>query len=110
MPFLPIFPFNIAQIIMAAAEKMHVSDVEDVGQANGGSNQTGDVLSPAPLLDRHGLPLSPQPSSDPMDPLNWKYWIKIMVLVEVSIFSFLALLSASLIVRLPSLVSPRLSE
>lgn len=48
--------------------------------------------------DKHGLPLIPQPSEDPMDPLNWKPWIKYLVLGQVSLLSFTALLSASLIV------------
>ncbi|KAF2097136.1 MFS general substrate transporter [Rhizodiscina lignyota] len=49
------------------------------------------------LRDRHGLPLVPQPSSDPMDPLNWSPWLKGTVLAQVSLLSFTALLSASLI-------------
>jgi hypothetical protein len=55
--------------------------------------------------DYHEIPLVPQPSSDPMDPLNWKPWIKSIVLVEVSLLSFLSLLSASLILG-GSLSSP----
>ena len=49
-------------------------------------------------LDKRGLPLSPQPSSDPLDPLNWPPWLKYLVLSEVSFLSFLALFSAALIV------------
>lgn len=49
-------------------------------------------------MDKHGLPLTPQPSENPMDPLNWKPWLKYLVLGQVSLLSFTALLSASLIV------------
>ncbi|KAF7307688.1 MFS general substrate transporter [Mycena kentingensis (nom. inval.)] len=35
-------------------------------------------------LDKHGLPLIPQPSSDPSDPLNWPMWVKIGILLQVS--------------------------
>jgi hypothetical protein len=54
------------------------------------------------LRDQYGLALSPQPSQDPLDPLNWRPWMKFMVLVEVSILSFISLLSASLIVSMMS--------
>ncbi|KAK5125644.1 hypothetical protein LTR85_011918 [Meristemomyces frigidus] len=47
--------------------------------------------------DKHGLPLIPQPTEDPLDPLNWKAWIKVLVLFEVSAFTLLTLLSASMI-------------
>lgn len=57
------------------------------------------TMADAPLRrDRHGLLLVPQPSQDPRDPLNWKPWLKIMVLAEISLLSFLSLLSAALIV------------
>jgi hypothetical protein len=62
---------------------------------------TTSTPNTTPYYDMHGLPLVPQPSADPMDPLNWKPWIKILVLVQVSILSFVALLSASLIVCPP---------
>ncbi|KAJ7187223.1 MFS general substrate transporter [Mycena filopes] len=37
-----------------------------------------------PRVDTHGLPLIPQPSSDPSDPLNFPQWLKILVLLQVS--------------------------
>ena len=49
-------------------------------------------------LDKNGIPLVPQPTSDPLDPLNWSPWLKILVLLQVSLLAFLALFSASLIV------------
>ena len=50
------------------------------------------------LLDKHGFPLVPQPSANSMDPLNWSYLLKIAVLAQVSLISFLSLLSAAMIV------------
>jgi hypothetical protein len=48
--------------------------------------------------DSAGIPLVPQPSPDPQDPLNWPFRRKLNVLVQISIASFLAFFSASLIV------------
>ncbi|KAL9085495.1 MAG: hypothetical protein Q9165_007540 [Trypethelium subeluteriae] len=48
--------------------------------------------------DPNGILLVPQPTNDPDDPLNWPSWRKRIVLVQVSLISFLALFSASLIV------------
>ncbi len=82
---------------MTDTEKENSWGVEHVpSQKDPGGSQRDDH---ALKLDPRGLPLSPQPSDDPMDPLNWKPWLKFMVLIQVSILSFLALLSASLIVR-----------
>lgn len=39
-------------------------------------------------LDDHGLPLVPQPTDDPNDPLNWSDTKKYSVLAVVSILSF----------------------
>ena len=61
------------------------------------SSQTSDVR-----LDRRGIALVPQPTSDPQDPLNWNLWLKILVLLQVSLLAFLALFSASLIVSITS--------
>ena len=49
-------------------------------------------------LDKKGIPLVPQPTSDPLDPLNWSLWLKMLVLLQVSLLAFLALFSDSLIV------------
>ncbi|KAJ6511888.1 MFS general substrate transporter [Mycena vitilis] len=35
-------------------------------------------------VDKHGLPLIPQPSTDPSDPLNFPQWLKIAILLQVS--------------------------
>lgn len=78
-----------------------VSASEDHSQNSGSAKHEREHEEDAPplKLDPRGLPLSPQPTDDPKDPLNWNRWLKLMVLAEVSLFSFLALFSASLIVR-----------
>ncbi|KIK55030.1 hypothetical protein GYMLUDRAFT_887773 [Collybiopsis luxurians FD-317 M1] len=40
-------------------------------------------------LDKHGVPLSPQPSDDPEDPLNWGHWYRAFILLQVSVLSAL---------------------
>lgn len=42
-----------------------------------------------PKLDPHGFPLRPQPTDDTLDPLNWHYWLKLAVLLQVSFLAFL---------------------
>lgn len=71
-----------------------------------------DPLSPGePLperelqLDPFGLPLSPQPLGDPLDPLTWSRWKKIKVLVHISLMSFLSQFLAMSIVSTPALFS-----
>jgi hypothetical protein len=41
-------------------------------------------------LDPFGLPLSPQPLGDPLDPLTWSRWKKIKILIHISLMSFLS--------------------
>lgn len=60
---------------------------------NSNSSQAADVR-----LDKRGIPVVPQPTADPLDPLNWSLWLKILVLLQVSLLAFVALFSASLIV------------
>jgi hypothetical protein len=85
-----------------STDKAEASAAEDRSQNSGTAKHEEEA--PGPLkLDPRGIPLSPQPTDDPKDPLNWNRWLKLMVLTEVSIFSFLALFSASLIVRVPIL-------
>lgn len=69
------------------------------------THYTASVLVPQALdeaalkLDKHGIPLSPQPSADPKDPLNWPRWLKWVVLVQICALSFTTYLSASMVVR-----------
>jgi len=48
-------------------------------------------------LDKHGLPLIPQPSSDPSDPLNFPQWLKIAILLQVSFMAGLGPLNQAVI-------------
>ncbi|KAK8250204.1 major facilitator superfamily domain-containing protein [Phyllosticta capitalensis] len=67
------------------------------------THYTASVLVPPALdeaalkLDQHGIPLSPQPSADPKDPLNWPRWLKWVVLVQICALSFTTYLSASMV-------------
>lgn len=54
--------------------------------------------SVVPKLDPHGFPLHPQPSDDPLDPLNWNRWFKLWVLLQVSFLAFLGPFSVAFIV------------
>ncbi|EIM88160.1 MFS general substrate transporter [Stereum hirsutum FP-91666 SS1] len=40
-------------------------------------------------LDKNGLPLVPQPSSDPSDPLNFPQWLKVVILIQASVMALL---------------------
>ncbi|KAJ9493834.1 hypothetical protein LTR99_011156 [Exophiala xenobiotica] len=75
--------------------------VEDVEFTSGNAEQkcasggrvtsSEDVKAPALALklDPHGYPLRPQPSDDPLDPLNWSWWWKLATLLQVSFLAFL---------------------
>jgi MFS family permease len=44
-------------------------------------------------LSRHGLPLVPQPSDDPFDPLNWSTSQKLTILAIICVWSFMGTLN-----------------
>ncbi|KAJ8516938.1 hypothetical protein ONZ45_g5803 [Pleurotus djamor] len=48
-------------------------------------------------VDSSGLPLLPQPSSSPIDPLNYPQWLKYTILIQVSFLAFLATLNVAII-------------
>ncbi|KAF7320698.1 MFS general substrate transporter [Mycena chlorophos] len=48
---------------------------------------------PALKLDKHGLPLIPQPSDDPEDPLNWSPSQKYLIVAVAALVSFSGLFS-----------------
>jgi hypothetical protein len=50
----------------------------------------GQPLQRELMLDPFGLPLSPQPLLDGQDPLSWTQKKKIIILIQISILSFLA--------------------
>lgn len=47
-------------------------------------------------LDKYGLPLQPQPSDSPSDPLNWPWLQKLYVVLLVSLLSFIAQVGGAL--------------
>ncbi|KAE9990955.1 hypothetical protein Vi05172_g8435 [Venturia inaequalis] len=49
------------------------------------------------VLDKFGFPLLPQPLDDPRDPLTWSQAVKIKILIQISLLSFLSLFTASTI-------------
>ncbi|KAJ7083037.1 major facilitator superfamily domain-containing protein [Mycena crocata] len=61
-----------------------------------------NVATPLQQLDRHGLPLVPQPSRFKDDPLNWPAWMKWAVLIQVGLFAFLGPFNSAVVN--PSLV------
>ena len=73
----------------------------DVEKAPNGT-KTEDVYQveekqPALKLDRHGLPLVPQPSDHEDDPLNWSKIYRIYIALLISLLGFLTQLGSSLI-------------
>jgi MFS family permease len=48
-------------------------------------------------LDKHGLRLVPQPLDHPDDPLNWPRWLKIYIVLLISLLGFVAQLGSALI-------------
>ena len=75
-------------------------DVEVSSSFDSESKQVRSNSSPAAhvKVDNRGIALVPQPTSDPLDPLNWSPCLKTIVLLQVSLLAFLSLFSASLIV------------
>ncbi|KAF9061182.1 major facilitator superfamily domain-containing protein [Rhodocollybia butyracea] len=71
-----------------------VDDEKDVTENN--------ASLPSLQLDRHGLPLVPQPSRFRDDPLNWPLWMKWAVLIQIAIFAFLGPFNSAVVN--PSLV------
>nr|GAT57741.1 MFS general substrate transporter [Mycena chlorophos] len=56
-----------------------------------------DTQDASVKLDKHGLPLIPQPSNDPSDPLNWPQFLKIAILLQVSWLAGLGPLNQAMI-------------
>ncbi|RDB25095.1 hypothetical protein Hypma_007426 [Hypsizygus marmoreus] len=48
-------------------------------------------------LDQSGLPLLPQPTASPFDPLNYPNWLRYAILAEISLLAFLATLNVAII-------------
>lgn len=56
-----------------------------------------EVEPPALKLDKHGLPLVPQPSDHPDDPLNWSIWQKTYIAGLIALLGFISQLGSALI-------------
>ncbi|KAF8143827.1 MFS general substrate transporter [Mycena galopus ATCC 62051] len=56
-----------------------------------------DTVDQGTKLDKHGLPLIPQPSADPSDPLNFPQWLKVAILLQVSFLAGLGPLNQAVI-------------
>ena len=56
-----------------------------------------ETKEPALKLDKHGLPLVPQPSDHEDDPLNWPKIQRIYVVLLISVLGFVAQLGSALI-------------
>lgn len=62
------------------------------------------ISGQAVILDPRGLPLVPQPNSDPLDPLNWSRFQKALVLFVISYAGFLSIyLTTTPVASLPLL-------
>ncbi|KAF9445497.1 MFS general substrate transporter, partial [Macrolepiota fuliginosa MF-IS2] len=48
-------------------------------------------------IDNNGLPLIPQPTASPLDPLNYPNWLKYTILAEVSALGFISGLCGTLL-------------
>ncbi|KAL9073421.1 MAG: hypothetical protein Q9157_004755 [Trypethelium eluteriae] len=68
---------------------------DDNGEKELKSLPSHDLEQPL-KLDRHGLPLVPQPTDHPSDPLNWPYYRKAYIALLVSLFSFTSQLTSAL--------------
>ncbi|KAF8998410.1 major facilitator superfamily domain-containing protein [Cyathus striatus] len=47
--------------------------------------------------DNVGLPLVPQPTKSPLDPLNYPMWLKLITLAQVALIAFIATLNVTII-------------
>ncbi|KAK6382786.1 hypothetical protein LTS17_003455 [Exophiala oligosperma] len=56
-----------------------------------------DAPTVATRLDKHGLPLVPQPTQRKDDPLNWSPMLKLFVLLQVSWLSFLGPMAGAIV-------------
>ncbi|KAF4620386.1 hypothetical protein D9613_000961 [Agrocybe pediades] len=77
--------YTLTQLLTMALDDEYVGEAEKEG------------LAIRVKLDGNGLPLIPQPSDSPLDPLNYPNWIKYAILLQVSFLAFLATLNVAII-------------
>ncbi|KAJ9608894.1 hypothetical protein H2200_006665 [Cladophialophora chaetospira] len=56
-----------------------------------------EQATPALKLDKHGLPLLPQPTDRKDDPLNWSPALKLFVALQVSLLAFLGPMAGAIV-------------
>ncbi|KAK0758173.1 hypothetical protein N5P37_009474 [Trichoderma harzianum] len=64
-------------------------DIEKMDSPIHASVQDENLPVVEPKLSRRGLPLIPQPSDDPFDPLNFASWRKILILLVMCIWTII---------------------
>jgi MFS family permease len=64
-------------------------DIEKVDSPIHDSIHEENLPTVEPKLSRRGLPLIPQPSDDPFDPLNFASWRKILILLVLCIWTII---------------------
>ncbi|KAJ7727390.1 MFS general substrate transporter [Mycena metata] len=80
--------------MVSVDEKSNESEIESQTPP---SRHKSENVPEGTKVDKHGLPLIPQPSSDPSDPLNFPQWLKIAVLLQVSFLAGLGPLNQAVI-------------
>lgn len=63
--------------------------IDTRGHIGDNASGSGREESIEQKLDKNGLPLVPQPSSDPSDPLNFPQWLKVVILIQASVMALL---------------------
>ncbi|KAK5239187.1 hypothetical protein LTR40_014762, partial [Exophiala xenobiotica] len=84
-----------AEVIHMEQDKGTPRDVTDkVEEAGVLERENG---TSALKLDKHGLPLVPQPTERKDDPLNWSPSLKLFVLLQVSFLAFLGPMAGAIV-------------
>ncbi|KAF5366026.1 hypothetical protein D9758_006737 [Tetrapyrgos nigripes] len=76
---------------------MAINSAQDEPRVVEESNALDKLRYPTIQLDPAGLPLIPQPTTSPYDPLNYPNWLKYIILALVSMLAFLATLNVAII-------------
>ena len=71
--------------------------VTGVGEEKLREDKLGEETGRQLKLDRHGLPLSPQPTDNSDDPLNWPKWLKVAICLQVSWMAMLGPMGSAIV-------------
>ncbi|WPH02269.1 MFS general substrate transporter [Acrodontium crateriforme] len=89
-----------------ALSKDEVRDATPFGTATLIEHEITRTITGHHDIDQAHLQLVPKPSADPADPLNWPMWRKIVVLLLMSVYSFLGNFASSVMSSaLPTLIT-----